>query len=110
LTGFRALVLAGSRGGADPVAAYAGVSHKALIMLGGETLLARVVAALRAAGAERVAVISSHPEVRIEMARLGVEARGKRGGEREGKRQRQQGDTGSLREGGTTSHRGELLR
>ena len=74
MSGFRALVLAGSRGGTDPVAAYAGVSHKALIVLGGETLLARVVAALRAAGAGRIAVISSHPDVRIEMARLGVEA------------------------------------
>jgi hypothetical protein len=28
-------VLAGSRGGVDPVAAYAGVSHKGLIVLGG---------------------------------------------------------------------------
>ncbi|WP_397404407.1 NTP transferase domain-containing protein [Phenylobacterium sp.] len=74
MSGFRALVLAGSRGGTDPVAAYAGVSHKALIVLGGDTLLARVVAALRAAGAGRIAVISSHPDVRIEMARLGVEA------------------------------------
>ncbi|WP_397423186.1 NTP transferase domain-containing protein [Phenylobacterium sp.] len=74
MSGFRALVLAGSRSGTDPVAAYAGVSHKALIVLGGETLLARVVAALRAAGAGRIAVISSHSDVRIEMARLGVEA------------------------------------
>lgn len=73
MSGFRALVLAGSRGGVEPVAAYAGVSHKALIVLGGDTLLARVVAALRAAGASRIAVISSHPDVRIEVARLGVE-------------------------------------
>ena len=34
--GFNALILAGSRGGVDPVAAYAGVSHKALIVLDGE--------------------------------------------------------------------------
>ncbi|TAJ70781.1 MAG: GTP--adenosylcobinamide-phosphate guanylyltransferase [Phenylobacterium sp.] len=74
MTGFSALVLAGSRGGEDPVAAYGGAAHKALIRLGGETLLARVVAALRAAGATRVAVISSHPEVRDEIARLGAEA------------------------------------
>jgi GTP:adenosylcobinamide-phosphate guanylyltransferase len=73
LSGFQALVLAGSRRGVDPVAAYAGVSHKALILLGGETLLARVVAALRAAGAGRIAVISSHPDVRVETARLHVE-------------------------------------
>lgn len=73
MTPFRALVLAGSRGGVEPVAAYAGVAHKALIVLQGQTLLARVVAALQAAGAARIAVISSHPEVRAEAARLGVE-------------------------------------
>lgn len=71
---FNALVLAGSRTAAvEPVAAYAQVSHKALIVLQGQTLLARVVAALRAAGAERIAAVTSHPEVRAEAARLGVE-------------------------------------
>jgi CTP:molybdopterin cytidylyltransferase MocA len=74
VSGFKALVLAGSRGGADPVADYAGAPHKALIRLQGETLLARVVAALRAAGATRILVVSSHPEVRAEIARLGAEA------------------------------------
>lgn len=74
MTRFNALVLAGSRGGADPVAAYGEASHKALIRLDGETLLARVVGALRAAGADRIAVISSHPDVRAETARLGAEA------------------------------------
>jgi GTP:adenosylcobinamide-phosphate guanylyltransferase len=73
LTPFKALVLAGSRGGADPVAAYAGVAHKALIRLQGETLLARVAGALAASGAARIAVISSHPDVRAEAARLGAE-------------------------------------
>ena len=71
-TGFNALVLAGSRGGAEPVADYAQVSHKALIVLEGQTLLERVVTALRAAGASEVAVISSHPDVRAEIARLEV--------------------------------------
>ena len=56
MTGFTALVLAGSRGGIDPVADYAGVSHKGLIVLGGETLLARVLKALRDAGATRIGV------------------------------------------------------
>jgi molybdopterin-guanine dinucleotide biosynthesis protein A len=56
VTGFTALVLAGSRGGIDPVADYAGVSHKGLIVLGGETLLARVLKALKAAGATRIGV------------------------------------------------------
>jgi GTP:adenosylcobinamide-phosphate guanylyltransferase len=73
LTGFRALVLAGSRGGIDTVARYAGVGHKALIVLNGQTLLARVVAALRAAGADQIAVVSSHLEVRAEAARIGVQ-------------------------------------
>ena len=74
MSGFQALVLAGSRGGVDPVAAYGGASHKALIRLGGETLLARVVGALQVAGATRIAVISSHPEVQAEIAHLGAEA------------------------------------
>ncbi|RIA36629.1 MobA-like NTP transferase protein [Hephaestia caeni] len=70
---FNALVLAGSRGGPDPVAAYAGVSDKALIEIDGETMLARVVGALRAAGAARIGVSASAPAV-IEAARaLGTE-------------------------------------
>jgi GTP:adenosylcobinamide-phosphate guanylyltransferase len=73
LSGFAALVLAGSRGGAEPVAAYAGAAHKALIRLKGETLLARVTAALTAAGATTIAVVSSQPQVRAEAERLGVE-------------------------------------
>jgi len=73
LSGFQALVLAGSRGDADPVADYAGAAHKALIRLQGETLLARVVGALKAAGATRIAVVAGHPDVRAEASRLGVE-------------------------------------
>src|SRR5512140_1728311 len=70
---FNALVLAGSRPGApDPAATYANAPHKALIVLEGQTLLARVVTALRAAGADRITAISSHPAVRAEAARLGV--------------------------------------
>ena len=68
---FKAVVLAGSRpGGADLVADYAGVPHKALIRLGGATLLARVVSALRAAGAAEVAVSANAPEVLAEVAAL----------------------------------------
>lgn len=74
MSGFAALILAGSRPGPpEPVATYAGVAHKALIELEGRTLLARVAGALRDAGAARVAVVSSHPEVRAEAARLGAE-------------------------------------
>lgn len=70
---FNALVLAGSRGGVDPVASFAGVSDKALIDIGGMPMLQRVVEALRAAGAERIGVsASSEPVVRLA-ADLGCE-------------------------------------
>ncbi len=69
---FSALVLAGSRGGPDPVAEYAGVSHKALIILEDRTLLERVVNALRAAGADRIAVSASDPAVTAAAQALGA--------------------------------------
>ncbi len=65
MSGFRALILAGSRGGIDPLAAYAGVAHKALIMLDGETLLARVATALTQAGASEIAVSVSVSDVAV---------------------------------------------
>ena len=68
-----ALVLAGSRGGADPLAAYAGVADKALIEIEGETMLARVVAALRAAGITRIAVSASSVAVADHARTLGAE-------------------------------------
>ncbi|WP_374470501.1 NTP transferase domain-containing protein [Phenylobacterium sp.] len=73
MSAFNALVLAGSRGGADPVAEAAGVPHKALIILQGRTMLARVVEALRAAGAERIAVSANDPHVRVAAEALGAE-------------------------------------
>lgn len=69
-----ALILAGSRGGEDPVARYAGVSDKALIVLDDATMLSRVAAALRAAGTARIGVSANSPAVRAEAARLGAEA------------------------------------
>ncbi len=45
---YTALVLAGTRPGGDPLARYAGVSHKALIEVGGEPMLLRVLRALAA--------------------------------------------------------------
>lgn len=45
-TGLTALVLAGSRGPHEPLAVYAGVSHKALIEVDGQTMVERVVNAL----------------------------------------------------------------
>jgi GTP:adenosylcobinamide-phosphate guanylyltransferase len=70
---FNALVLAGSRGGADPLATYAGVTDKALIEIAGEMMLARVIAALRQAGAERIAVSASSQAVADQVAALGAE-------------------------------------
>ena len=70
---FKALVLAGSRGGVDPVADYAGVADKAMILVAGETMLARVVGALRAAGAIRIVVVASAGIVRQHALSLNVE-------------------------------------
>jgi GTP:adenosylcobinamide-phosphate guanylyltransferase len=59
-----ALVLAGSRPGApDPVALAERTTHKALVEVGGAPMLARVVAALRAAGSGTVVVSASDPHV-----------------------------------------------
>lgn len=59
-----ALVLAGSRPGvSDPVALAENVAHKALVDVGGQAMLSRVVDALRQAGVEQVAVSADHPEV-----------------------------------------------
>lgn len=69
-----ALVLAGSRPGApDPVALAEGASHKALVDLNGKPMLARVVEALRAAGAPRIAVVASDPAVVVLAQELGCE-------------------------------------
>lgn len=68
-----AVVLAGSRGGTDPVAGYAGVSDKALITIGGQTMLARVIGALHEAGIGQVAVAANAPAVVAEAAQHGAE-------------------------------------
>jgi GTP:adenosylcobinamide-phosphate guanylyltransferase len=65
-----ALVLAGRRGGVDPVASAAGVSHKALAPIHGRPLLSYVLAALREVPAiaritisiEDAGVLRRHPE------------------------------------------------
>ncbi len=69
-----ALVLAGSRPGApDPVAGAEGVAHKALVAIAGKPMLGRVVAALRAAGIERIGVCASDPQVARLAEALGCE-------------------------------------
>ncbi len=70
---FNALVLAGSRGEADPVASSEGVSEKALVEIGGRPMLARVITALREAGAERIAVAVSPGPVETLAATLDCE-------------------------------------
>jgi len=69
--GLNALVLAGRRPGGDALATHAGVSHKALIELGGRTMIERVVAALAAVPQVRRIVISiDQPEVLAPLAGL----------------------------------------
>ena len=69
-----ALILAGSRAGTqDPVAVAEGVAHKALVHVDGVPLLGRVVAALRDAGVERIAVSADAPEVVALAKELGVD-------------------------------------
>lgn len=69
----RVLVLGGTRGGGDPVAAAAGVSHKALALVDGEPMLARVVGVVRAALPDsRIGVaIDPAPDVSALLASLG---------------------------------------
>ncbi len=71
---FKVLILAGSRGGeVDPAAAYAGVAHKGLIVLQGQTLLARVLGAAKASGAAQIGVSANDEAIRAALAGTGVE-------------------------------------
>ncbi len=67
-----ALVLAGSRGETDPVATSEGLADKALVDVGGTTMLARVVSAIGAAGGTRIAVSANAPAVVAEAERVGA--------------------------------------
>lgn len=80
VSAFNALVLAGSRGGPDAVAQYAGVAEKAMIVIDGRTMLNRVVVALRQAGAARIVAAVSSDMVRDHALSLGVEAIAAAGG------------------------------
>ena len=71
--GLTVLILAGSRAEGDPLALHEGLPAKALIELDGQPMLSRVVAAVRAAGADRIAVSASHPEVAALAEALGCE-------------------------------------
>ena len=69
---FTALVLAGSRGAADPVAAAAGLAQKCLVPAGGVPMLCRVLDTLSASGSvgrifvtlQEPAAIAGEPELR----------------------------------------------
>jgi GTP:adenosylcobinamide-phosphate guanylyltransferase len=66
--GLTALVLAGTRPGGDGLAQAAGVSHKALIPVGGVAMLQRVLLALSAVPAvARIAVVIDRPDVLASM-------------------------------------------
>jgi len=69
----KALVLAGTRQGGDPLARELGVAHKALIAIDGEPILARVVRALRRARIARIAVSCEDEEVARLARSLGAE-------------------------------------
>ena len=73
MSGFTALILAGSRGGPETVANHAGVAHKALIPIDGTPMILRVVAALGEAGASRIAVSTNDAEVMALLAGYEVE-------------------------------------
>jgi GTP:adenosylcobinamide-phosphate guanylyltransferase len=86
MQGLTALVLAGTRAGGDPLAQAAGVSHKALIQIGGVAMLQRVLNALAATPAvarivvaiDRLEVIDALPAcgkpVTIQLAATGPSA------------------------------------
>jgi len=62
VSGWRALVLAGARGPADPVAVAAGVAHKAFAPLDGRPMIAHVLAALAAAPEIDAVAVSLAPD------------------------------------------------
>jgi len=55
---FRALVLAGSRGGSDPLATHCGAKHRALLDVAGTPMLLRVIRALQGAGCATPIIVS----------------------------------------------------
>jgi GTP:adenosylcobinamide-phosphate guanylyltransferase len=72
--GVTALILAGNRaGGADPMAAAAGVSHKALLPVGGTPMILHVIRALQASPAiGRIVVTTERPDILASFAEAGA--------------------------------------
>lgn len=78
MSGLTVLVLAGSRGPDDPMTRASGVRHKALILVGGEPMLKRVIRALGAAPEiARIVVCIEAPEIVRLMPGLDEAAGGK---------------------------------
>jgi GTP:adenosylcobinamide-phosphate guanylyltransferase len=71
VTATTALVLAGSRGPGDPLAVHAGVSHKAMIEVGGEPMLVRVVRALAQGGLTRIVIVIERTDLIAQLAAEG---------------------------------------
>jgi len=77
VSGWSALVLAGSRGGADPVAQAAGVSHKAFAEIAGRPMIAHVLSTLAAApmvGRVAVSIEAGAPPLPGDAAALRLDA------------------------------------
>lgn len=75
-----ALILAGTRKGGDRLAESAGVSHKALIPVGGEAMLDRVAGALKASGrVGRILVSINRPKIARERGLEAVKSAGSLG-------------------------------
>lgn len=71
MSGLTALVLAGSRAGGDPLADYAGASHKALIEIAGRTMIEHVVGALaRTPEVARIVIVIERPDILEGLAGL----------------------------------------
>jgi len=75
---FDALILAGRRGGIDELADQAGATHRALIEVGGVSMLERVIATLRAVpGLGRIMVSIDRPDLaRLDAGLTSLEATG----------------------------------
>lgn len=75
-----ALILAGTRRGGDKLAEAAGVSHKALIPVGGEAMLDRVAGALKASGrVGRIVVSINKPKLARERGLEAIKSSGSLG-------------------------------
>jgi GTP:adenosylcobinamide-phosphate guanylyltransferase len=76
--GWTAVLLAGQRPGADPLAAHFGQTWKALVPIAGEAMLSRVTKTLLAAPSiDRIVVVAQEPEALFsgDCAWIGAEAR-----------------------------------